>query len=47
LMLCRRRSGRTAEALDGYRRCRDILSITLGVQPSAETQAIYRSLLRR
>ncbi len=46
LMLCRQQSGRIAEALDAYRHCRDILSITLGVQPSAETQAIYRSLSR-
>ncbi|MGH8718109.1 MAG: bacterial transcriptional activator domain-containing protein, partial [Burkholderiales bacterium] len=37
-------SGRNAEALDVYRRCREILSITLGVQPSAGTQAVYRSL---
>jgi LuxR family transcriptional regulator, maltose regulon positive regulatory protein len=47
LMLCRQQSGRIAEALDAYRRCRDILSITLGLQPSAETQAVYRSLSRR
>ena len=36
--------GRIAEALDAYRRCRDLLSITLGVQPSAATQAAYRAL---
>jgi DNA-binding SARP family transcriptional activator len=47
LMLCRKQSGRNAEALDVYRRCREILSITLGVQPSAGTQAVYRSLLRQ
>jgi DNA-binding SARP family transcriptional activator len=35
---------RTAEALDAYRRCRDILSVTLGVEPSAKTQALYRIL---
>ena len=35
---------RIAEALDAYRRCRDLLSITLGVQPSAATQAAYRAL---
>lgn len=44
LMFCRERSGRIAEAHDAYRRCRDILSITLGVQPCAETLAVYRSL---
>ena len=37
--------GRIAEALDAYRRCRDLLSITLGVQPSAATQAAYRALM--
>lgn len=47
LMVCRKQSGRNAEALDVYRRCREILSITLGVQPSADTQAVYRSLLRQ
>lgn len=44
LMICRKQSGRIAEALSIYRRCRDILSITLGVQPCAETQGVYRSL---
>ena len=46
LMICRRRSGHIAEALDVYRRCRDILSITLSVQPSEDTQAVYRLLLQ-
>jgi DNA-binding SARP family transcriptional activator len=36
--------GRRAEALDAYRRCREILSVTLGVEPSASTQALYRAL---
>jgi two-component SAPR family response regulator len=44
LMLAYRAQGRIAEALDVYRRCRDLLSITLGVEPSAPTQALYRSL---
>ncbi len=46
LMICRRRSGHIAEALDVYRRCRNILSITLSVQPSEDTQAIYRLLVQ-
>ena len=44
LMLAYRVQGRIAEALDVYRRCRDLLSITLGIEPAASTQAIYRSL---
>ena len=44
LMLCYRAQDRIAEALDAYRRCRDLLSITLQVEPSPATQAIYRSL---
>lgn len=44
LIRCLKEQGRIAEALDAYRHCRDILSVTLGVQPSAETQALYRGL---
>jgi LuxR family maltose regulon positive regulatory protein len=44
LMLCQRELGQRAEALNTYRRCRDMLSIVLGVQPSAETQALFNSL---
>jgi len=44
LIAAYRSLGRTAEALDAYRRCRDILSVTLGIAPNAETQALYRSL---
>ena len=44
LIRCLKARGHVADALDAYRRCRDILSITLGVEPSAETQALYRSL---
>jgi DNA-binding SARP family transcriptional activator len=44
LMLCYRAQDRIAEALDAYRRCRDLISITLGVELSAATQAVYRSL---
>jgi ATP/maltotriose-dependent transcriptional regulator MalT/DNA-binding SARP family transcriptional activator len=44
VMLCRKEQGRFAEAMDIYRRCRDLLSIVLGVAPSAETQALFRSI---
>jgi DNA-binding SARP family transcriptional activator len=44
LMLCYRELGRPAEALQVYRRCRELLSVVLGVQPSPETEAMRRSL---
>lgn len=44
LMRCLEREGQLAEALDAYRRCRDIISVTLGVPPSVETQALYRTI---
>ena len=44
LMLTYRNLGQSAGALEVYRRCRHLLSVVLGVKPSAETEAIYRSL---
>jgi ATP/maltotriose-dependent transcriptional regulator MalT/DNA-binding SARP family transcriptional activator len=44
-MICLRAQGRRAEALAVFRRCRQILSITLGVPPGADTQAVYRELM--
>ena len=44
LMLCYRELGRPAEALRTYRRCRELLSVVLGLQPSAETEAVRVSL---
>lgn len=44
LMVCYRELGESAEALKVYRRCRDMLSIVLGLQPSPETEAIRASL---
>ncbi|MEC5159814.1 MULTISPECIES: BTAD domain-containing putative transcriptional regulator [unclassified Janthinobacterium] len=41
LMLCHRRRGETAAAIEVYRRCRQMLSVVLGVKPSAETEAAY------
>jgi DNA-binding SARP family transcriptional activator len=43
-MVCLRAQGRCAEALEVFRRCRQTLSVTLAVQPSAETIAVYRAL---
>ncbi len=44
LMICRCEQGRPAEALEAYRRCRQILSIVLGLPPSTETQVLYQGL---
>lgn len=44
LMRCYERLDRRAEALATYRRLRQILSVTLGLAPSAASERIYRSL---
>jgi two-component SAPR family response regulator len=44
LMICYRELGEPAEALNTYRRCRDMLSIVLNVKPSAETESIRATL---
>jgi DNA-binding SARP family transcriptional activator len=44
IMTCRSRQGRNAEAMETYRRCREMLSIVLGVAPSADTQALFRTI---
>jgi DNA-binding SARP family transcriptional activator len=36
--------GEHAEALNAYRRCRDLLSIVLGAKPAAETEWLYRQI---
>jgi ATP/maltotriose-dependent transcriptional regulator MalT/DNA-binding SARP family transcriptional activator len=40
LIFCLQRQDRHAEALGVYRRCRELLSIVLGVAPSNETEAL-------
>jgi DNA-binding SARP family transcriptional activator len=45
LMLCEYRQGHSAAALEAYRRCRQMLSIVLGIKPSAETEATYRAIM--
>ena len=45
LMICYRENGEPAEGLNVYRRCRDMLSIVLGVKPSPETEAIRNTLV--
>ena len=44
LMLCYQSSGRKAEAIAVYDRCRDTLRLVLGVEPSPHTQSIYETL---
>ena len=44
LMVCLREQGRRAEAIEVFRRCRKMLSVTLGVKPAEATEAVYRGL---
>ena len=37
-------TGDKAEAINAFRRCRELLSIVLGVKPSAETERLYREI---
>jgi DNA-binding SARP family transcriptional activator len=38
-------TGNHADALGAYRRCRELLSVVLGLKPSAETEALQRRLV--
>jgi two-component SAPR family response regulator len=40
-------TGDHAEALNAFRRCRELLSIVLGIKPSAETDRLYREITSR
>jgi ATP/maltotriose-dependent transcriptional regulator MalT/DNA-binding SARP family transcriptional activator len=40
-------TGERAEAINAYRRCRELLSIVLGMKPSAETEALHREIAGR
>ena len=44
LMRCQAGLGRRAEALGTFRRMRQVLSVILGIQPSSESEALYRGL---
>jgi DNA-binding SARP family transcriptional activator len=44
LMRCHHDEGQTAEAVAIYRRMREVLSSSLGVQPSRATEALYEKL---
>ena len=47
LMHCHLERGEPAEAARVYRRCRDMLSIQLGIPPSAGTEALFKSIYGR
>jgi LuxR family transcriptional regulator, maltose regulon positive regulatory protein len=47
LMLCCQQLGDHSEALQAYRRCRELLTRFLGVPPNAKTQALYHSVRER
>ncbi len=44
VMICHRELGQPGTALQAYRRCRELLSVVLGLAPSAETEAVRRTL---
>ncbi len=44
LILCLLQLGRRAEAFDAYRRCRQQLSLVLGIRPSAATETLVAAL---
>jgi DNA-binding SARP family transcriptional activator len=46
LMRCYRSLGRHAEAMNAFRRLRQLLSVVLGIAPSESTQAMARALQR-
>ena len=45
LMACLAAQGRLAEAIDAYRRCRQMLTIVLGIPPSRETEAVHATIV--
>jgi LuxR family maltose regulon positive regulatory protein len=47
LMLCHQELGDHSDALHAYRRCRELLTRFLGVQPNAKTQAVYHRVRER
>lgn len=44
LMRCHQQLGDHGEALQAYRRCRELLTSFLGIAPNATTQALYHSV---
>lgn len=46
LMECHEAAGERGEAISAYERCKKILRSVLGIDPSAKTEMIYRTLVR-
>lgn len=44
---CHLARGENAQALNAYRRCRELLSIVLGVRPSSRTEALMSRITGR
>jgi len=44
LMVCYLNTNRLSEGMSAYRRCRQILSIVLSLQPEPETESLYIAL---
>ena len=47
LIACHLSRGETAQALNAYRRCRELLSVVLGVRPSARTETLVARIAGR
>jgi two-component SAPR family response regulator len=47
LMLCHQQLGDHSDALQAYRRCRELLTRFLGIAPNAKTQALFHSVRER
>jgi LuxR family maltose regulon positive regulatory protein len=47
LMFCHQQLGDHSEALQAYKRCRELLTRVLGIPPNAKTQALYHSVRER
>lgn len=45
LMLCQQRTGNRTEAIRAYKRLKTLLAGHLGIEPSRETEGIYKSVL--
>jgi DNA-binding SARP family transcriptional activator len=44
LMICHQLLGRSANAIEVYKRCKKLLSSRMGIEPSAKTKAIYKNI---
>ena len=44
VITCHAKLGQPAEAMATYRRCRELLSVVLGIQTSAETEQLFRAI---